>query len=124
MEQIADRRRRIGSNEVLEVDDAVPPLPYRQEKPGKSECNVAVRTSAGPRMADQAPPLRKHTSILQAERQAKIIVLTTALVAWAYFSQDFISIPEFISSIKHHIALRNPAVSITLTAEQNPAARP
>lgn len=86
MDDIADSQPRLGTGELTAIGDAFPALLPDRETVGERE-----RLPAGARPvvpmpgAGHAPSLRPPTSILQAERQAKIVVFVAALAALAYF---------------------------------------
>lgn len=74
-------------------------------------------------MEEIAEPPTRHTSIVEAERQAKRIVLAV-LAMLAYFSQDVVSVPEMIHSLKHNAGVSKPVATEVSSATEPARARP
>jgi hypothetical protein len=87
MDEIADGRPRLGAGELTAVGDAFPALlPNRETVAERERVPASARPAIPMAEASHAPP-RSPTSIPQAERQAKIVVVAAAaaLAALAYF---------------------------------------
>lgn len=85
MDELADSQPRLGTHKRSVIADAFPAL-----RPDQVTADALDRITAGARCAAPLPeavhpPPQPHTSILQAERQVKILVFVAALAAWAYF---------------------------------------
>lgn len=86
MDDFAHKQPRLGAHTLPVIADPFPASLSERATADTGHRISADARSAGPMpSAVHAPPPRPHTSILQAERQAKLLVFVAALAAGAYF---------------------------------------
>lgn len=123
MDEIATQESGIGKRKASMRQGWFSAMLPDSYKADAHDCSDGSSKSGNPSETDRLLPRRKRTSILQAERQAKVIALI-ALVTGVYFAQNTISLPELILSFRHSVDVSKSAATKVVTTGNHSPTRP